>query len=349
VVDIYDVLVLSLAYNTAEGDTAYDPICDIGPTDTYGRFGRPLTDNQVEFDDLILLANNYENTVPPVLDGPGSWAAGTGMGTSAAAAAGVAPPAISASGNDTKMTARLELRPRTDGRIEVRVHLTGNPGRLKGASLKLACDPDWVLTGAVGGDLWQESGAHFFFGGLGADGLLWLDAAVWTGVVEQDGCHAILLFETPHEAPRAALASEAGTGLAPGVEDLRDAVRIADFRARDDHNRELASKHIPTMEVALPEPEIAIPAGDALRLPAVFTSEATIHFRLTRAQEIQLSVHDLNGRVLALLAAGERTAGAHQITWNGRDRAGHAVPPGVYCVRLQATADAWIQKTIRLR
>ncbi len=350
VVDIYDVLVLSLAYNTAEGDTAYDPICDIGPTDTYGRFGRPLTDNQVEFDDLILLANNYENTVPPVLDGPGSWAAEAGMGTSTVAAAGVVPPAIPAGGNDAQMTARLELRPRADDRIEVRVHLAGNPGRLKGASLKLDCDPDWVLTGAVAGDLWQESGSHFFFAGPGADGLLWLDAALWSGVVEQDGCHAILLFETPHAAPHAELANATGTGLAPGgVDDLLEAVRIASFRARDDHNRELTSKHIPTMEVALPDAEIAIPAGDALRLPAVFTSEATIHFRLTQAQEIQLSVHDLNGRALALLGEGERTAGAHQITWNGRDRAGHAVPPGVYFVRLQAAADAWVQKTIRLR
>jgi YVTN family beta-propeller protein len=67
-VDGPDISALGSAYGTAAADTAYRPWLDVGPTVEYSPTGRPLTDNLVEFEDLILFAINYTLTgrlLPP--------------------------------------------------------------------------------------------------------------------------------------------------------------------------------------------------------------------------------------------------------------------------------------------
>jgi hypothetical protein len=55
---------------------------------------------------------------------------------------------------------------------------------------------------------------------------------------------------------------------------------------------------------------------------------------------VRLSVVDLRGRVRRVLADGARFGGAGAVVWDGRDAAGHPVPPGIYVVRLEATFEA---------
>ncbi len=47
----------------------------------------------------------------------------------------------------------------------------------------------------------------------------------------------------------------------------------------------------------------------------------------------RLSVHDVRGRLVAVLHAGDLSAGHHAWTWRGRDRQGHEVSSGTYLVR----------------
>ena len=46
------------------------------------------------------------------------------------------------------------------------------------------------------------------------------------------------------------------------------------------------------------------------------------------------TVHDVSGRLVRRLEAGPRLAGRHAARWDGTDSRGHALPAGVYFVRL---------------
>lgn len=59
-------------------------------------------------------------------------------------------------------------------------------------------------------------------------------------------------------------------------------------------------------------------------------------FDLPQAGAIRLSVYDLAGRRVALLADEWREAGRHSLAWNGRDVTGRMVQAGIYVARLEA-------------
>ncbi|HET9233555.1 MAG TPA: T9SS type A sorting domain-containing protein [Candidatus Eisenbacteria bacterium] len=72
-------------------------------------------------------------------------------------------------------------------------------------------------------------------------------------------------------------------------------------------------------------PELALAAH-----PNPFRRSTTIQFHLDRAAEVSLSVHDVNGRVVARLVQGERlSAGPHDVAFDGR-----GLFSGVYLCRL---------------
>ncbi|MBI5170480.1 MAG: DNRLRE domain-containing protein [Candidatus Eisenbacteria bacterium] len=81
-------------------------------------------------------------------------------------------------------------------------------------------------------------------------------------------------------------------------------------------------------------------AGPRLRLgfasahPAA--SRVVLAFELPRDQDVTLSVHGIDGRLVRALASGVRSAGRHEIVWDGRDARGEPAPAGVYFVRLSA-------------
>jgi photosystem II stability/assembly factor-like uncharacterized protein len=64
--------------------------------------------------------------------------------------------------------------------------------------------------------------------------------------------------------------------------------------------------------------------------------ETNIRYELPNDGNITLAVFDLNGRRVALLESGPKSAGQHLIRWNGRDSAGNRVPSGVYFYRLES-------------
>jgi hypothetical protein len=69
IVFVGDLVRLAAAYGTHEGQSGYDAQLDYGPTDDTSRAGIPLTDNRVDFEDLMIHAMNYGPS-GPVLSAP---------------------------------------------------------------------------------------------------------------------------------------------------------------------------------------------------------------------------------------------------------------------------------------
>jgi hypothetical protein len=70
--------------------------------------------------------------------------------------------------------------------------------------------------------------------------------------------------------------------------------------------------------------------------PNPFNPSTTIRFSLTRAAYIRLTIFDLLGREVAVLADGKFEEGVHDVRWVGLDSRHAPVPSGVYLVRLEA-------------
>lgn len=75
----------------------------------------------------------------------------------------------------------------------------------------------------------------------------------------------------------------------------------------------------------------------------------SIDYTLPREGWIRLEVVDVSGRRVRVLALGFERAGAHRVTWDGRDEGGAIVASGVYSVRLEHDGESRIRKLARLR
>jgi hypothetical protein len=61
-----------------------------------------------------------------------------------------------------------------------------------------------------------------------------------------------------------------------------------------------------------------------------------LELALPEARDVRVDIFDLRGARVATLADGRFAAGRHRIEWNGADRGGGVVPPGVYFTRAVA-------------
>lgn len=95
-----------------------------------------------------------------------------------------------------------------------------------------------------------------------------------------------------------------------------------------------------------PEPAVAFALAPPSPNPALQFSR--IHFDLAAPTAVRLSVLDVSGREVALLAQGDRPAGRHEVTWDGRTTDGRA-PAGIYFVALNAAGQRAVQRLIWLR
>jgi hypothetical protein len=84
--------------------------------------------------------------------------------------------------------------------------------------------------------------------------------------------------------------------------------------------------------------------------PDPFVTGTRIAYRLAHGGRVRLSVFDLRGRELSVLEDAHRAAGSYAVSWEGRDRGGDAVPPGVYFVRLRLPEGGErVERVVRLR
>jgi hypothetical protein len=90
------------------------------------------------------------------------------------------------------------------------------------------------------------------------------------------------------------------------------------------------------------------PLALAAPRPSPMRGAAEIGFSLPREMAVRLSILDLQGRELAVLATGVLAAGPHSAAWDGGTDQG-AAPAGLYFARLAAGGRVLSQRLVRLQ
>jgi hypothetical protein len=110
---------------------------------------------------------------------------------------------------------------------------------------------------------------------------------------------------------------------------------------------------LPRMNLTGIEESEEIASRATLRLdpvhPNPFNPTTTVRFHLPKTSGINLSVFDVSGRRVTILAEGRIEAGTHSLTWDGRDERGVEVGPGVYFLRLEADRRAVSRKMVLVK
>ena len=93
----------------------------------------------------------------------------------------------------------------------------------------------------------------------------------------------------------------------------------------------------------------ALPSGLGRPSPNPAASVSRVAYRLARPGRVALRVYNVQGQLVRDLVDAAAPAGEYSATWDGRDRSGAKVGPGVYFFRLESGADSWREKLILLR
>jgi len=81
--------------------------------------------------------------------------------------------------------------------------------------------------------------------------------------------------------------------------------------------------------------------------PNPFNPMTTVSFSLDKRQNATVTVYDIAGRKVDVLADGEFDAGDHELVWRGKDQAGREMSSGSYIVHLES-AESSDSRTISL-
>lgn len=79
----------------------------------------------------------------------------------------------------------------------------------------------------------------------------------------------------------------------------------------------------------------ALRVGWSAAYPNPFNAETVLAFSLPAAQQVQLDIYNILGQPVRHLSDGERSAGLHQLVWDGRDDGGRALTSGLYLAVLR--------------
>lgn len=96
-------------------------------------------------------------------------------------------------------------------------------------------------------------------------------------------------------------------------------------------------------------PSVQSGATGFLLAPNPFREGTSVRYSLHRAGPIELSIHDVSGRLVRTLVSGSAGAGEHVAPWNGRDSHGRPAAAGIYQVRLRADGHVQGRRLVRLR
>jgi len=94
--------------------------------------------------------------------------------------------------------------------------------------------------------------------------------------------------------------------------------------------------------------EAALPNGAGLltNYPNPFNPSTTIAYQLPQALPVRLTIYNLMGQPVRVLADEMQEAGPHALAWDGRDQQGQSLAAGVYLCRLQAGELVAVQKLL---
>jgi len=70
--------------------------------------------------------------------------------------------------------------------------------------------------------------------------------------------------------------------------------------------------------------------------PNPFNPNTIIKFDLPARSQVEVSIYDVNGKLVKKLINDQKEAGYHSIEWNGTDTYGRKVSSGIYFYRISA-------------
>lgn len=86
----------------------------------------------------------------------------------------------------------------------------------------------------------------------------------------------------------------------------------------------------------------------AVAFPNPFTSATRIRFEVPTVRTLTVSIHDVAGRRVRVLAQGSFAAGTASLAWDGRDEAGRSAPGGVYFWRVAGGGGTATGRVVRI-
>jgi hypothetical protein len=92
-------------------------------------------------------------------------------------------------------------------------------------------------------------------------------------------------------------------------------------------------------------PVLVLEAG----APNPFRAMTSVTYFIPRQEIVRLSLHDVTGRLVAVLAEGLYAPGRHVASWDGYNSGGAAAAAGVYFLRLEAGGAVRTQKVVLAR
>ena len=165
VVNSADIGILSSAFGTLDEETGYNNVVDVGPTTDMSRIARPTTDNVIDFEDLMVFAMNYGNTVK-----------GEGEGG----------PEI----NPIILVLNAYIE---GGQLIAELELGDNEGFVKGLRIPIIFGADLTVESVEQGDIWSDED---FFIYTDKDNVVEINGSALgnTAIIEGNGSVATITF-----------------------------------------------------------------------------------------------------------------------------------------------------------
>jgi hypothetical protein len=174
-VNASDIAVFASAFYSVAGEVHWNPACDVGPTLNRSRIGRPVPDQKINFDDLMLFAMNFENTGATQLK------------------------KTTAIAENNPITLELHLS-QTNGRFLGQIHLIGNAGLVKALEIPVLLGPGLSVLSVRQGSL--VSDGDFFLSNQDGGTLSIATAALdESGLFDGTGILAELDFQVSGSDP----------------------------------------------------------------------------------------------------------------------------------------------------
>lgn len=100
---------------------------------------------------------------------------------------------------------------------------------------------------------------------------------------------------------------------------------------------------------AAPQPETSGSIEEGLGYPNPFEATTGVRFSMQRAQNVNVRVFDVNGRMLKVLHSGSLGVGPQYVKWDGMDSGGKKAGAGIYFIRVDMPDRTINAKVVRMK